>query len=102
MTASLSLCILLHIFDVSTPKLVHPFLDGWHCLTSDVAHYIHTNPKLGSELTVAHSAKQNDVRKVQHFTNVALWVCHSAWRQVKSKFERLDLATICNTFLKPL
>ena len=102
MSASLSLCILLQIFDVSTPKLVHPFWDGWHCLTSDVAHYIHTNPKLGSELTVAHSAKQNDVRKVQHFTNVALCVCHSAWRQVKSKFKWLDLATICNTFLKPL
>ena len=70
MSASLSLCILLQIFDISTPKLVHPFWNGWHCSTSDIAHYIHTNPKLGSELTVAHSAKQNDVRKVQHFTNV--------------------------------
>ena len=60
------------------------------------------NSKLEVELTVAHSAKQNDVPKVQHFTNVALCVYHSAWRQVKSKFERLDLATICNTFLKPL
>ena len=101
MSASLSLCILLQIFDVSTPKLVHPFWDGWHCLTSDVVHYIHTNPKLGSELTVAHSAKQNDVRKVQHFTNVALWVRHSPWHKVRPQFGRLNLATIGNISLRP-
>ena len=59
------------------------------------------NSKLEVELTVAHSAKQNDVPKVQHFTNVALWVCHSSGHQVRQQFERLNLATIGNIFLRP-
>ena len=59
------------------------------------------NSKLKVELTVAHSAKQNDIHKVQHFTNVALWVRHSPWHQVRPQFGRLNLATIGNISLRP-
>ena len=59
------------------------------------------NPKLEVELTVAHSAKDYDVPKVQHFTNVALWVRHSPWHQVRPQFGRLNLATIGNISLRP-
>ena len=32
------------------------------------------NPKLKVKLAVAHSAKQNNIHKVKHFTSVALCI----------------------------
>ena len=54
-----------------------------------------------SELNVQNDAKGNDVPKVQHFTNIALWVRYSPWHQVRPQFGRLNLATIGNISLRP-